>query len=97
MTSGRSIGLDTVIVRSADLVQSEVDEEITMMHVESGKYYGITKVGADIWRMLDTPVCIDEVCNRLTARYKIDRGRCQEEVLAFVERLIAEELATTGS
>ena len=91
-----TIDLQTVVVRAADLVHNELDGEVTMMNIESGKYYGLTSsVAADVWRLLETPVPAGRICADLMTRYRVDRDRCESEVLAFLQRMAAEGVVRT--
>lgn len=97
MTRSASLTLDTLIARCDDLVFSEVDGEITMMNVESGRYYGLTRVGSAIWGLLDAPRHGHEICGRLMHEYRVDRDRCEGEVLSFLRRLYDEGLVVAPS
>jgi len=42
-------------VRNKRLLASRMDDEIVMMHPESGKYFALNPVAARIWELLETP------------------------------------------
>ena len=52
MSAKTNIQLDSIIVRNVELLDSEIDGEIVMMNIESGKYFGMNKVGSEIWKMI---------------------------------------------
>lgn len=91
-----SVDLQSVLVRSSELVHSEVDGEITMMNVETGRYYGLSStVAADIWRLLQQPVKAQQICEQLVSEYRVEPDRCEREVLAFLQRLSDEGVIAT--
>ena len=92
-----NIALTTVLSRSPTLVHSEVDGEILMMSIDTGRYYGLGEVGASIWLLLDEPVSVRVVCDRLMDEYRIDRQRCEQEVLAFSQDLASEGLVVVDA
>lgn len=93
-TSG--IALGTVLARSQDLVFSAVDDEISLMNVETSKYYGLASAGARIWALLIEPMSVQAICDRLIRQYRVDRATCEAHVLRFVEHLAAEGVVTTA-
>lgn len=88
---------DSLLTRSTDLVFSEVDDEITMMHIETGKYYGLNRVGAVIWNLLDEPTGFGAVCDALVTRFEVEPAQCRAEVEAFVSQMAAAGLVTVAS
>ena len=76
------ITLQTVLVASPDLMASEVDGELVMMHVEKGSYYGLDPVAARIWESLKEPKSVDEVCTLMMQRYDVDEATCVAQALA---------------
>jgi hypothetical protein len=94
VSAPHAIDLRTVLVRSRDLVSSDVDGEISMMNVETGKYYGLASVGARIWALLAQPTDVQSVCDRLMREYRVDRTTCEQDVLRFLEHMAAEGVVT---
>lgn len=88
------IDLDTVVGRSDRVVHSEVDGDVMMMNAETGTYYSLTAVGARVWALLENPMSGSQICDRLMTEYRVDRPRCENEILHLVRRL-AEEGALT--
>lgn len=86
------VDLNSIITRSQELLTSEVDGEVVMMNIESGKYYGINSVGAEIWRLLENPVSVSNICGELVKTFEIDNPTCETEVLTFLGSLEAENL-----
>jgi hypothetical protein len=95
MSASQAVNAQTMLVRSPQLVHSAVDGEISMMHVETGKYYGLASVGAKIWGLLAEPMTVQAICDRLMNEYRIDRATCEADVLRFAERMAAEGVVTT--
>lgn len=71
---------------------SLLDDEIVMLNVERGNYYGLSGVARRIWEQLDTPKTIDEVCTPLVVEYDVTPEQCWNDVAAFVEQLITENV-----
>jgi hypothetical protein len=66
---------------------TEVDGELVMIHVETGKFFSLKEVGLDIWRRLDDQPDLDLICQDLMQEYGIAQDECQRSVDAFVSQL----------
>ena len=43
-----AISLDTIVKRSDDFITSTIDDELVMMSLEKGIYYGLDAIGSHI-------------------------------------------------
>ena len=88
----QTLELDSCIVRDPDLVATEMDGELVMMSIERGEYFGLNRVGSRIWELLQSPMRVHELCDRLEQEFEIDAARCREEGLAFVGEVLEQGL-----
>jgi len=79
--------------RSSEPLQAGLDDEVVMMSVEKGCYYGLDPVGARIWELLESPKTVNEVVDDLLEAYEVEREVCERETIAFLQSLIDEDLA----
>jgi hypothetical protein len=84
--------VDSTIARSGEVISSEVENELVMMSLENGKYYGIDSIGGDIWKMIESPILISEICNRLMKEYNVDKSTCTNDVFVFLDQLKEQKL-----
>ena len=82
-----SLHLDLRIRRADRLQAGQVDDEVVMIDIDSGKYYGLDPIGSFIWNHLATPIRIADLCTLLGQRYTVEAERCQREVLALLEQM----------
>ena len=82
----------SIVSRNAlvQLAETEVDREAVMLRLDTGICYGLNKVGTVIWRQIAGPVTIAEICGTLLARYDVDAGTCERQVLELLSELQAE-------
>ena len=88
---------DAIVTRSDELLTAEVDGELMAMSIERGTCYGLNAVGTRLWALLAEPRTVDELCAMLVGEYEVDAGQCRNEVIALLEELRAEGLATVRS
>ena len=86
------LSLNSTISRAANLVASELDNEVVMMSIELGEYYGFGKIGSEIWRQLDKPITVKSIVGYFTDKYDVSIAQCQQDVLDFMQQLNAKGL-----
>jgi hypothetical protein len=88
------LSLTSVVQLSGDHIAAPVDDEIVILSIERGAYYGLDDTGSEIWRRLAAPVRVDALCDSLAVRYDADRATIERDVLVLLEKLITEGLVT---
>jgi hypothetical protein len=84
-----SVGLDTKLSRNDEILHASVgSEEVVMMSVPAGRYYGLNAVASRIWELLETPKTIAQVCAQISEEFEVDAQTCEAEVLKFVQDLL---------
>ena len=86
------IELNSVVSKSTELLASELDGELVMMDVETGKYFGLNGVGSVIWNLIDKPHSVSEICSQLEKEYDVEASTCEQEVLAFLNSMDTEKM-----
>jgi hypothetical protein len=84
--------MDSTISMSRDQVSSDLDEEVAILGLERGIYYGLNAVGAKVWRLIREPKTVREICDTLLDEYDVDSERCERAVLVLLEDLEREGL-----
>ena len=90
VTATTDINPQTLLARSNQVLYSEVDGDVTMMSVENGKYYSLKEVGARIWALLEQPMSPEQICSQLMVEYRVDRERCEGEVIRVMRQMALE-------
>lgn len=80
--------------RSDKAVFSDIGDDVVALNTELGRCYGMENVAAEIWNIMNTPVSIGEICERLTEGYDVEPDTCRREVDQFLELLVEGGLAT---
>lgn len=88
----QAIASDVPLVVSDDVLASEIDEEIVMLHINKGTYFGIDGVGALIWKLLAKPITPDAIVAAVAEEFDVTSERCRQDVLAFCSELVEADL-----
>ena len=83
---------ESVVQRDHDVIAAEADQDVVMVSIANGLYYAVSDIARDIWETIDRPKKISDLIDGLTATYNVDRHRCEEETLSFLEDLRTEGL-----
>jgi hypothetical protein len=81
-----------IIEKSNDVIVSNMGTEKVMLSIANGKYYNLGELGGDIWGLLNEPKSANQLTSELIKIYDIDEVQCKEDVLAFLQHLLKEEL-----
>lgn len=86
------ITLNSRVVRSEDFITSTVDNDLVMMSLEKGTYYGLDAIGSHVWEHIAEPITIEDLCQKLTDQFEVEATQCQTDVLAFLNELQKEKM-----
>ena len=77
-------------VRSANVVEADVDGGVIVLDIESAYCYGLNETASTIWRMLAEPVAFPEIRDRLLAQFDVEPETCARELEALLLDLETE-------
>lgn len=83
-----NISESTVVVRNDTVPTGEIDGELVALDVEKGDCFGMDRVGANIWRITETPRSVGEIADQLVETHDVERSRCLADILPFVGELV---------
>jgi PqqD family protein of HPr-rel-A system len=84
--------LKTKIKRSSRPLSSQVADELVMFDTESGKYYGLNNIATNVWKRLEDPVSVEELCRSLAEEFDVTQQQCHEDMLEFLPELVERDL-----
>ena len=90
--SSEPIALEAIVHRSEALLSTSLGEDVVMMDVEQGAYYGLEAVAARIWTLTEQPISVGAVCARLASEYEVSPEQCRQEVQSFLGELIQRRI-----
>jgi hypothetical protein len=89
---------DARIVAGEDVLIRTVGEELVLLDLQNGVYYGLNATGARIWELLASGMSIDETIAQLASEHDASRESLTRDVIDLIEELRERELiAAEGS
>jgi hypothetical protein len=90
--SPRAIQESSVFVAARDVLASEFGSEYVLLNLNNGTYYGLEGVGGVIWKMLQAPVSVADLCRSVTETFAVDSETCLRDVTNLLDELVASGL-----
>jgi Coenzyme PQQ synthesis protein D (PqqD) len=82
-----AISLDSIVVASKNQVSCPLEDEVAIVQVKAGVYYGLDPVGARVWELIRTPRSVRSVRDTLLAEYQVGAEQCETDLVALLQSL----------
>jgi len=74
------------------LLESDLDNEIIFMSLETGDYIGINEVAAEIWKYITEPRSVQDIVTHLVDIFDVDENNCMTDTTEFLSQLAEENM-----
>ena len=71
----------------AQVMARQVGEEVVILDLASGTYFGLDPVGARIWALMGEGVTLAEICATMLEEYEVEREQLEADVLRLTTEL----------
>lgn len=78
--------IQTFVV-SDSVVSASLDDEVVLLNVETGIYYGLDAVGARIWSLLEEGTDLETLEGRLLQEYVVEPEQLRADIAEFLDAL----------
>jgi len=79
---------DVYFSRSKGQVSTDLQGEIVLLNVQSGKYYNLNPIGSFIWERIEQPTPLSAIIEAILSAYKVDRERCETDTRELLQKLV---------
>lgn len=83
-----------VLVRNPETIATEIDGEVVLMSLTTGRTFGLDKRGSAIWALIEQPQSLGAVVDALLKTYNVPADKCLTDVQAFAGKLVEAQLAS---
>ena len=90
--SDRAIPASALVVIARDVLSSEMGSEHILLSLRDGMYYGLEDAGGEIWKLLQKPVSVADICRAIVDTYDVEPARCRRDVEALIAVLADRRL-----
>lgn len=82
----------TVVKRKEGIMTADMNGSAVMMDIETGKYYNLGETGGCIWELLEEPMTVGALADKLIREYDVSREKCMEDIGPFLNALMERGL-----
>lgn len=82
----------TKLVQARNTPSAGLEKGRVFLDIESGDYLSLEGPGLAIWETLEAPLTVEQLLERLCVRYGIERERCAQDTMPFLQEMLASGL-----
>jgi len=86
------INLKTTVKRVEDMVCADLNDMTVMMSIENGNYYGLDDIATVIWNIIEEPLKVGDLIDKLVQEFEISAEECEKDVISFLNELEEQNL-----
>ena len=86
--------LDQSLKPTSEAVESRLGDETVLLHLASGTYFGMDRVGTEIWEQLRGGLGIRAICAATAAKYALPVEQVESDARSFLANLIANSIVS---
>lgn len=87
-----TVSLSSTVVAAKDQVSSDLGDEVAILDLRGGMYYGLESVGSRIWKLIEEPRTVRDIRDIVASEYEVELESCERDVITFLQRLTDEGL-----
>lgn len=82
----------TVLVVSRDQVSCDLGDEAAILGMKNSVYYGLNPLGAHVWRLLQRPRSVGEICQAIVSEYDVTLELCESDLVKLLQEMLQQGL-----
>jgi hypothetical protein len=78
--------------QNKSIEQSKIGDEVVMLDMDSGFYFGLNSVASVIWGMLSNEVGFETLIDQLMAQFEVERSLCEADTQELLDQLLEKNI-----
>lgn len=83
----------TRVAAVKDVLATAFEDEMVLLNLKDGVYYGLEGVGSRVWSLIQEPTAIEDIRDAITEEFDVSPARCEKDVRALIDELVSRGLA----
>jgi hypothetical protein len=79
-------------IQNKTIVQSKIGEEVVMLDMESGFYFGLNSVASVIWGLLADEIGFETLIDRLMEQFDVERSICEVDTQELLDQMLEKNI-----
>jgi hypothetical protein len=81
---------EKIYEKQPGFVAADLGEELALLDMAHGTYLGFNATAAQLWRLLDEPRTLEDLCRAMMQEFEVDAVRCRGEIEELLGLLVAD-------
>ena len=81
-----------VYIQNKKIIQSKIGEEVVMLDMESGFYFGLNSVASVIWNLLEQEIAFDVLIDKLMETFDVERSLCESDTRELIDQMLEKKI-----
>ncbi len=77
----------TQVELSGNQVSTDLGNEIAILNLDSGVYYGLNEVGACVWNLMVEPKTVEEIHQSILSQYDVTPETLYNDLIELLNQL----------
>jgi hypothetical protein len=87
-----SLSKRSTVVATRGQISSDLGDEVAILDLEGGMYYGLDNAGARVWELIQEPRRVSEIHATIVDEYDVEPERCERDIVSLLQNLREEGL-----
>lgn len=83
---------NTTLTRKMGIMTADMNGATVMLDIETGKYFNLGEVGGRIWELLEAPMSMETLVEKLMQEYDVTKEQCMKDVEPFLAKMLERGL-----
>lgn len=79
-------------IQNKAIVQSQIGEEVVMLDMDSGFYFGLNSVASVIWGILANAIGFEALIDQLMTQFDVERSLCETDTKELLDQLLEKNI-----
>ncbi len=80
-------GWDDVVCTGPNQMSSPIGDDVAILGLDRGEYYGLNPTGARIWELLQKPIRVRDIHAAVVEEFEVDADTAREDLFALLGQL----------
>jgi len=86
----------TLFRRKPDMISANLGAELAVLDLARGSYLGFNPTASHVWRLLQDPLTLEQICGAMIAEFEVEPALCGAEIQSLLNKLLAAGLITAS-
>jgi hypothetical protein len=82
-----NLSSESLVSAAPNRVSSSVEDEVVILDLDAGVYYGLNSVGAWVWDSIQEPRRVADLQREVLERFDVERTRAERELMELLHEL----------